>query len=69
MSPWRYRLIKPSIDLQLFVPLEINLVLNLTLLVADVDGGDKLARGDKLVIDATLLEKIGGGSVEIHCRT
>lgn len=47
-----------SIDLQFIVTLEIYLVLSLTLLVADIDCGDKLARGDKLIIDATLLEEI-----------
>ena len=67
--PSRYRLINPPIDLQLILPLEVYLVLNLTLLVADVDCGDKLARGDKLIIDATLLEEIGSGSVEKHCGT
>lgn len=45
---------------------KVDFVLALALLVADVDYRDTLANGDKLVVEATLFELVGGGSVEVH---
>jgi len=48
------------------VSMKVDLVLALALLVADFDYGDKLAKRDELVVDATLFELVGDGSVEVH---
>lgn len=47
--------------------MKVDFVLALALLVADVDSRDNFANGDEFIVDATLFELVGGGSVELHC--
>lgn len=54
-------------QLHFVVSMKVDFVLALALLVADVDSRDNFANGDEFIVDATLFELVGGGSVELHC--
>jgi hypothetical protein len=50
------------------MPIKTHGKVDLAVLVAHLDGIDKFAERDELVVDPALSEEIGSCAVEVHCR-